>query len=701
MKKRMLLLVVVLWSWGWWGPSALSNAQTAGDATEGKPARSQDAPPKPVLGDRDDIAFQNQRYLKVKNDTASTLSVSLQYRTLVKDAFTWLPAVPKEGADALSLEIQAGEEMQVKVGDEPLAASRVRIWAMSETDKWLTYKTRDLWLVPEKNDEGEHVYAAEAPETYVFTFAARKGDTDVSDLPSGSTYPGEDPGTLMDDLVPPGEPLPDGSVMPVIRDLSVLPVYVSGKNAVIRVKNRGHTSDNLGRNLYVKPMLPGALPTDLGPIGPLFHKSVRAFPVVGLSPGDWVAYVSPGDDPPFDANDVRQFTVTSAAFTDLRVLPVAVSGGMATVKVKNVGSMDYPGGRKVRLVKLVPGAVPMDVGPIGALGVNAVQAYPALALAPGKYRAFISPGDPPPYASNDAWIFGVAAASFADLKVLPVAVMAGNVHVKVKNVGTAVAPAGRHLWVVKLTPGAIPVDKGTVGILPPGVTKAFAVFPLPPGKYKAYISPSDPPPFAGNDFDNFTVGAAPFVDLAVLSVTVSGGQVHVKVKNVGTAPAPAGWHLEVVKLVPGSVPVDHGAIGALAPGATKTFAAFALPPGNYKAYISPGDPPPHAGNDFKSFAVAAPGGPDLAVSALTKVGNKVTAKVTNLGPGPYTPGTRQWHLERWNGMAWVAISSGNVPGMVAGAHITVQGGFTGAGTYRIRITGADSNMANNQMSKAL
>ncbi len=702
MKKRILPAAWVILGLGLFGFSVLTQGQPPDEGT--KDEKVQD-PKKPVVGDRDDIAFQNLRYLKVKNDSTSTLTVFYQYRTLVDGAFKWLPEAPKEGAEALSFEIKAGEEIQVKVGDDPLAASRMRLWATSETEKWLTYKTRDLWLVPEKNEEGDHVYAAESPETFTFNFASKKGDTDDPDLPVGSTIPGEDPSTLPPiDLPPPGDPIPGGGVMPVIRDLAVLPVFVSGVNATIRVKNKGHLANNFGRHLFVKRLAPGALATDLGPIGPLFHNSVRVFSVVGLAPGDYTAFVSPGDDPPYDANDIRPFTVGVAAFTDLRVLPVFVSAGKAKIRVKNVGSVASPDGRKLRVVKLAPGAVPAEVGIIGALAVNGVQTFPEVALAPGTYRAFISPGDAPAYAFNDKWTFSVAATAFSDLKVLPVAVFAGNVHVAVKNVGTGLAAAGKNLMVIKLAPGAIAVNKGPVGALAPGGTKIFASFPLPPGSYKAYLSPGDPGPYAGNDFDNFLVGAAPFADLAVLNVTVLGGNAHVKVKNIGTAPAPAGRHLKVVKVAPGAVPVDKGAIGALAPGATKTFAPFPLPPGNYKAFISPGDPPAHAANDADPFTVAGAAVPDLAVGTPTKAGAKVKATITNNGPGKYTPGTRQWHLEKWNGTMWLAIpapGSHNIPEIAAGASITVQGNFTGAGTYRIRITGADGNSGNNSKSKAL
>ena len=81
MNMRMLPAVVLLL-----GLAMFSHSATQGDKDD----------VKPVLGDRDDIVFQNQRFLKVKNDTASTWTVSVQFRTLVNGVFTWLHAVPKD-----------------------------------------------------------------------------------------------------------------------------------------------------------------------------------------------------------------------------------------------------------------------------------------------------------------------------------------------------------------------------------------------------------------------------------------------------------------------------------------------------------------------------------------------------------------------------------------------------------------------------
>src|SRR5204862_6075991 len=136
------------------------------------------------------------------------------------------------------------------------------------------------------------------------------------------------------------------------------------------------------------------------------------------------------------------------------------------------------------------GAVPTPGMDINVLAVNAVHTCPDVALAPGNYKAFISPGDMPPQTFNDSFTFSIGGAC-SDLKVLPVAVLAGAVHVNVENVGTGAAAAGKDLMVQKV--GSPAVNKGPIGALLPGTTKLFT-FPLPPGNYKAFINPGDMPP---------------------------------------------------------------------------------------------------------------------------------------------------------------------------------------------------------------
>jgi hypothetical protein len=563
--------------------------------------------PTTSFGDRDDAVAQNKRFLKVRNETDATLTVYVQFRTPVDGAWKWLPDDPAASTEALSFDIEAGKEIDVTYKDERIAASRMRIWATSPTQQWLGYKTKDAWLVPERTEDGEHVYTSSGVETYTFVFSS---DKDKGVIPGDSDMPGEQnlptdgdniplvvPDVQWDDVP---DPLPPG--FPIIRDLAVLPVSTVGTNATVRVKNLGHFSLNIGRRLMVQKLTPGSLPEDKGPIGPLFHHSVKTFYLVGLAPGNYVAFINPGDDAPYDGNDRKPFTITAASYSDIAVLPVTISGGKANVKVKNVGTAPASGTQHVKVMKLPAGA-PIDLGAIGALPVNSIKAFAGVTLPTGNYKAFVTPGDPAPYNLNDQKFFSVAAATHVDLDVLP--------------------------------------------------------------------------------------------------VVVSAGKATITIKNIGTAPAPAGAHLKITKL-PGGPTVDHGPIGPLAVNAVKTFAAIPLAPGNYKAFVSPGDPAPYNGNDAETFTVAAASA-DLSVSVPSKSAGTVVGTVHNNGPAAYA-GARTWHIEKFSGGTWVAIptvGSHVIPPLAAGASHSIHGTFTGAGIYRIRITPGDSNPGNDVASKML
>jgi hypothetical protein len=154
---------------------------------------------------------------------------------------------------------------------------------------------------------------------------------------------------------------------------------------------------------------------------------------------------------------------------------------------------------------MTPGAAPTNVTDIPAIAVNDVQVIAQLALAPGAYRAFIRPGEAPAQSFNDSIIFTVGATTSSDLKVLPVALIAGTAEVQVKNVGDGPAAAGNDLMLQKVGAAAV-ANQGPIGGLSPGATKSFS-FAVPPGVYKAFISPGDPSANAANDFANFTVAA--------------------------------------------------------------------------------------------------------------------------------------------------------------------------------------------------
>ncbi len=659
---------------------------------------------RPSFGDRDDAVLQNRRYLKIRNETEGTLTVFLQFRAPQAGAWTWVPADPAASTESLSFEIEAGKELDVTHKDDMVAASRMRIWATSPTEKWLKYKAKDIWLVPERTEDGEHVYIASGIETFSFVFSSSK---DKGVIPGDSDMPGEQNlPTEGDNVLPPPpeipwdilpDPLPPNFML--IRDLAVLPVFTIGTNATVRVKNLGHFNVNLGRRLMVQKLAPGSVPEDRGPIGPLFHYSVKTFYLVGISPGNYIAYISPSDDPPYHFNEKKPFTITALAFSDTAVLPVTLAGGKAWVKVKNVGTAPLAAAQHLKIQKL-PAGVPVDHGPVGALGVNAIKMFPGIVLPAGVYTAFVTPGDAAPHQFNDKKIFIVPAAMDPDFDVLPVSVVAGKATVKIKNIGTAAAPGGAHLKIMKLPGGPI-VDHGALGVLPVNAIKTFAMIPLAPGSYKAFVSPGDAPPHHGNDSEIFFVPGVILADLDILSVTVAAGKATIKIKNIGTADAPAGAHLKTQK-IPGGLIVDHGVIGALPVNGIKTFAMIPLAPGNYKAFVSPGDAPPHHVNDSQLFIVTSSA--DLQVSAPVKMGGVVRATIKNNGPGMYAGGARTWHLEKFVMGAWMSIPTvgGHViPALVPGADHTVQGTFTGNGTYRIRITPGDAHPVNDTKSKML
>ena len=553
---------------------------------------------KPALGDKDELVIQNKRTLKVRNETAGTLTVFLQFRTLKENAWTWVPANPVSSTEAISFEVEAGMEANVQHEGEPVAASRMRIWAVSPTYKWLRYKSKDAWLVPEKNEAGEHIYTSEALESFTFAFARTKEkDEKPFDETAGErTYPteGEEisqpPPDISWDDVPPG--------LPLVRNLSVLPVQVIGSNVLIRIKNLGHFNDNIDRRVLLQRVVPPSFPVDLGPVGPLYHYGVKTFYFVGLTPGSYRVVLSPVDEFPYDGNDERTFAITTTANIDAAVLPVGVVGTKVYLKVKNVGTAMIPPDRHLMVMKW-PGGLPVDHGAIGPLAVNGIKAFPSFILPAGTYRAFVSPGDLNPYHVNDAKIFSVAATTHVDLDVLPATVVGGLVTLRVKNIGTAAASPVQHLYVKKM-PMGMPVDHGSVGDLGPGVTKVFPSFLLGGGDYRAYLQPGDDPPYHANDHEDFKVlGVMPKPDLEAGGLLKMGTKVKATVVNHGPGKytGPREWYIEK-KVGPTWVVLGHAVIGSINDGAGISIQANFTGPGMYRIRITPGDP--HPANDVKT-----------------------------------------------------------------------------------------------------
>jgi hypothetical protein len=146
------------------GPGPVSGSNGSAPSGDGAADQGKDSSD----GEAEKAVPQTKRFLKVKNDTGTRVTVVLQYRAKQGGSWVWLPAAPGASAKAVSFEVPAGKELYLAVGGERIAASRVRLWAFSSETEWDDYRNRDLWLVPETDSSGAHVYMA--PEVGTFTF---------------------------------------------------------------------------------------------------------------------------------------------------------------------------------------------------------------------------------------------------------------------------------------------------------------------------------------------------------------------------------------------------------------------------------------------------------------------------------------------------------------------------------------------------
>jgi hypothetical protein len=105
---------------------------------------------------------QVQRYLTVYNTTGEPVTVYLQCRIVNRQGdWTWFPAQPGDQRKALTYQLEPGKAGKLKLDGNLLAASKVRLWAVSQSgSRWEDFREQDLWLVPEKAANGEHYYLA-------------------------------------------------------------------------------------------------------------------------------------------------------------------------------------------------------------------------------------------------------------------------------------------------------------------------------------------------------------------------------------------------------------------------------------------------------------------------------------------------------------------------------------------------------------
>ena len=119
-----------------------------------------------VIADGDLTATeQTRRFLRIKNNTGAKITVTPRYQTLNEDnQWVW-------NDKELAYDFDAGETSLISDGTLKVNAVRARVWAVMEDGTTLDeYKDKDLWLVPEQDDNGNRFYLAPQMETHTLTF---------------------------------------------------------------------------------------------------------------------------------------------------------------------------------------------------------------------------------------------------------------------------------------------------------------------------------------------------------------------------------------------------------------------------------------------------------------------------------------------------------------------------------------------------
>jgi hypothetical protein len=116
----------------------------------------------------DVTAEQSTRFLRVANYTDTPITLNLQFEAQTSDGnWQWVPGDPSSADQTETFELAAGEITDLFDNDWRINASRVRIWATTASgDNRLPFKDRDLWLVPEKDDQGAPGYESREIQTF-------------------------------------------------------------------------------------------------------------------------------------------------------------------------------------------------------------------------------------------------------------------------------------------------------------------------------------------------------------------------------------------------------------------------------------------------------------------------------------------------------------------------------------------------------
>jgi hypothetical protein len=114
-----------------------------------------------------DVDPQDERYLQVINDTGKQVEFTIQYYTKNQSGrWAWFPVSPKRESRGVAFDIAPGDTTFLEHKGRKLSASRIRFWIRSTDGEYTEYRDKDLWLVPEVDSVGNHVYFADAMQTF-------------------------------------------------------------------------------------------------------------------------------------------------------------------------------------------------------------------------------------------------------------------------------------------------------------------------------------------------------------------------------------------------------------------------------------------------------------------------------------------------------------------------------------------------------
>ena len=110
---------------------------------------------------------QDERYLQVINDTGKPVEFTVLCHSKTDSGkWAWFPISPKKASRGVSYEVAAGDTMYLEHRGRKLSASRIRFWVRSADGEYNEYRQKDLWLVPEVDASGKHVYYADQMEAF-------------------------------------------------------------------------------------------------------------------------------------------------------------------------------------------------------------------------------------------------------------------------------------------------------------------------------------------------------------------------------------------------------------------------------------------------------------------------------------------------------------------------------------------------------